>query len=113
MVWERLVEEFEVKSVQNTMLLRTQVNNMRLKEGSSVGKYLHDMKEMYDRLAMLDDKVNEKDQVINLLASLPPSYNALKSELLARGPGITWTDVQQVLTLEEQRQLQLTKKSSL
>ena len=60
MVWERLVEEFEVKSVQNTMLLRTQVNNMRLKEGSSVRKYLRDMKEMYDRLAMLDDKVNEK-----------------------------------------------------
>ena len=51
--------------------------------------------------------------VINLLASLPPSYNAFKSVLLARGPGITWTDVQQVLTLEEQqRQLQLTKKSS-
>ena len=113
MVWERLVEEFEVKSVQNTMLLRTQVNNMRLKEGSSVREHLRDMKEMYDRLAMLDDKVNEKDQVINLLASLPPSYNALKSVLLARGPGITWTDVQQVLTLEEQqRQLQLTKKSS-
>ena len=113
MVWERLVEEFEVKSVQNAMLLHTQVNNMRLKEGSSVREHLRDMKEMYDCLAMLDDKVNEKDQVINLLASLPPSYNALKSVLLARGPGITWTDVQQVVTLEEQqRQLQLTKKSS-
>ena len=49
---------------------------------------------MYDRLTMLYDKVNEKDQVINLLASLPPSYNALKSVLLAQGPGITWTDVQ-------------------
>ena len=98
--------------MQNTMLLHTQVNNMRLKEGSSV-RDLRDMKEMYDRLAMLDNKVNEKDQVINLLASLPPSYNALKSVLLARGPGITWTDVQQVLTLEEQqRQLQLTKTSS-
>ena len=71
------------------------------------------MKEMYDCLAMLDDKVNEKDQVINLLASLPSNYNVLKSVFLARGPGITWTDVQQVLTLEEQqRQLQLTKKSS-
>ena len=31
-VWDRLVEEVKVKSVQNTMLLHTQVNNMRLKE---------------------------------------------------------------------------------
>ena len=34
---------------------------MRLTEGSSVREHLHDMKQMYDRLAMLDDKVNEKD----------------------------------------------------
>jgi len=47
---------------------------------------------------MLDGKVNEKDQVINLLTSLLPSYNALKLVLLARGPVISWTDVQQALT---------------
>ena len=36
-VWNRIAEELEVKSAQNTMLLRTQVNTMRLKEGSSQG----------------------------------------------------------------------------
>ena len=69
------------------------------------------MKELYDRLAMLDDQVAEKDRVINLLASLPASYNALRSVLLARGPDITWMDVQQTLILEEQqRELNSSKK---
>jgi len=52
-VSERLAEEFELKSVQNTMLLCTQVNTMRFKEGSSVKEHLHDIKELYDPLAML------------------------------------------------------------
>ena len=112
-VWDRLVEEYEVKSVQRTMLLRTQVSQMRLKEGGSVKEHLRAMKEVYDRLAMLDDKVSEKDQVISLLASLPPSYSALRSVLLARGPGITWMEVQHTLSMEEQqRELQSTKKTS-
>jgi len=44
-VRERLAEEFEVKSVQNTMLLHTQYN-----EGSSVKEHLRDTKELYDHL---------------------------------------------------------------
>ena len=71
------------------------------------------MKELHDRLAMLGDKVSEKYQVINLLASLPSSYSALRSVLLARGPGITWTEVQQALLMDEQqRELQSTKKAA-
>ena len=61
---------------------------------------------------MLDDEVGEKDQIINLLASLPPRYDAFRSVLLARGPEIKWTDVQQSLIMEEQqRELQNMKKS--
>jgi len=51
----------------------------------------------------VNDEVNEKDIVINLLTSLAPSYNALKSVLLARGPGISWTDAQRALTFKEQQ----------
>ena len=98
-VWDRLVEEFEVKTVQNTLLLQTQVSQMRLKEGGHIKEHLCAMKEVYDRLAMLEDEVAEKDLVINLLASLPPSYDALQSLLLAQGPGIKWMDVQQALIL--------------
>jgi len=55
--------------------------------------HIRDMKEIYNRLAMLDDRVNEEDQVINLLASLPPNYNAVLWVLLAQVPETTWTDV--------------------
>ena len=71
------------------------------------------MNEVYGRLAMVDDEVGEKDQVINLLASLPPSYDAFRSVLLARGSQITWNDVQQSLMKEDQqRELQHTRKES-
>ena len=80
-VWDKLLQEFEVKSVQNTMMLRSQVNRMKLNEGESLKSHIQGMKELYDRLAMLDDEISEKDQVINLLASLPTSYDALWSVL--------------------------------
>ena len=112
-VWNKLSQEFEVKTLQNTMILRTEVNRMRLKDGGSVKKHIHEMKEIYDRLAMLDDEVGEKDQVINLLESLPPSYDAFRCVLLARGSQITWNDVQQSLMIEDQqRELQHTRKES-
>ena len=76
---------------------------MRLKEGGSVKEHVHEMKKIYDRLAMLDDEVGEKDQIVNMLASLPPSYDAFRSVLLARGSQITWNDVQQSLLMEEQQ----------
>ena len=85
-VWDRLVQEFKVKYVQNTKLLRTEVNQRRLREGGSVKEHLHAMKEIYDHLTMLDNKVGKKDQIINLLASLPQSYNAFQSVLLSQGP---------------------------
>ena len=78
-VWDRLVDGFEVKSVQNTMILRTEINQMKLKEGGSVKEHLRNMKELCNRLAMLDDQVSEKDQLINLLASLMSSYSALRT----------------------------------
>ena len=39
-VWKKLSEEFEVKTLQNTMILRTGVNRMRLKEGGSVKEHI-------------------------------------------------------------------------
>jgi len=73
---------------------------MRLKEGDSVNDHhMQDMKEIYDSLAMLDDRVNEKDKVINFLVSLQPSYNAVRSVLLVP---ITWTNVQQAVTLDKE-----------
>ena len=49
-VWNKLSQEFEVKMLQNTMILRTEVNRMRLKEGGSVKEHIHEMKEIYNRL---------------------------------------------------------------
>ena len=43
-VWNKLSKEFEVKTLQNTMILRTEVNCMRLKEGGSVIEHIHEMK---------------------------------------------------------------------
>jgi hypothetical protein len=110
-VWDRLVREYEVKSVQNSLLLRTKVNQMRLKEGGVMKMHLNAMKEVYNQLAMLDDAVAERDQVVSLLASLPSSYNAIRSVLLTKGDEITWVEVEQSLLMEEQqRELQKKKK---
>ena len=106
-VWDRLIQEYEIKTVQNTLMIRAQISNTKLREGDSIKRHLNELQEVYDRLRMLDDPVSEKDQVINLLTSLPNSYASLKSVLLARGADLKWIDVTQALLLEEQqRELQ-------
>ena len=78
---------------------------MEIKEGTSVEKHLKHMKELTDRLAAIGAPIEEEDQVVTLLGSLPKSYAPLVTALEARGDGITLNYVQQALVHEEQKML--------
>ena len=50
-----------------------------MKEGTSIETYLKHMKELTDKLAAIGAPIEEKDQVVTLLGSLPTSYCTLVS----------------------------------
>lgn len=61
------------------------------------------MKELTDKLAAIGPSIDEEDQVVTLLGSLPQSYSTFVMALEARVDGIKLDFVQQALLHEEQK----------
>ena len=74
-----------------------------MKEGISAEKHLKHMKELTDRLAVIGAPIDEEDQVVTLLGSLPKCYSTLVTALEARNDDISLNYVQQALVHEEQK----------
>ena len=107
-VWDRLAQEFKVKYLQNT-LLQTKVNQRRLREGSSVKEHLHAMKEIYDHLTMLDNKVGKRGLNYKSAGKSTTKLQCF-SIRIAITRSITWMDVQQTLIMEVQRELHIPRR---
>ena len=54
---------------------------MILRDGESVQEHIRKLTELFEELAVIDDPMKEEDQVVNLLASLPESFNVLVTAL--------------------------------
>ena len=50
---------------------------MRLKERESVQEHIKTMTELFSELAIVGDAIEEEDQVVYLLATLPDSFSIL------------------------------------
>ena len=99
--WTALRDHFERDTLVNKLMLKKQYFRMEMKEGTSVEAHIKDMKQLTDRLVAIKAPIAEKDQVVNLLRSLPPSYSTLVTALEARDT-ISLRYVQQSLISEEQ-----------
>ena len=56
---------------------------MRLKDGDPAQEHIKTVTELFDALAVAGERVSDKDHVVNLLASMPDSYNVLMTALEA------------------------------
>ena len=65
-----------------------------MKEGTSIESHLKHMKDLTDKLAAIGAPIDEEDQVVTLLGSLPQSYSTLVTALEARSGDITLDYVQ-------------------
>lgn len=54
---------------------------MRFREGESVQEHVKIMTELFSELAIVGDAIEEDDQVVYLLATLPDSFNTLVTAL--------------------------------
>ena len=101
--WEELRNHFERDTLANKLFLKKQYFRLEMKEGTSIEKHLKHMKELTDRLAAIGAPIDEEDQVVTLLGSLPKSYSTLVTALESRGDDISPNYVQQALVHEEQK----------
>ena len=98
--WDALRNHFERETLANKLFLKKYFHT-EMKDGTSMEAHLKHMKEITDKLAAIGSPINEEDQVVTLLGSLPQSYSTIVTALEARADDITLNFVQQALTHEE------------
>ena len=82
-VWKKLADQFQKKTWANKLTLRRKLHNLKLKDGQSVQKHVKALTEIFDELSIIGDPLDEENQVVHLLASLPKSYVQLDSLYLS------------------------------
>ena len=82
-VWKKLGDHFQKKTWANKLELRRKLHSLRLKEGESVQEHIKSLTEVFEALSVVGDPVSEEDRVVQLLASLPDSFNMLVTALEA------------------------------
>ena len=110
-VWKLLADHFERKTWGNCYeLWKRLITTPRMKEvrdGGSVDAHLKSLQETFDSLAVLEDPVSEKKQVMFILASLPESFQTMVTALATSMEDVpSLADVKEKLRSEELRQKQ-------
>ena len=82
-VWKKLGDEFQKKTWMNKLALQRKLYNLKLKNGESMQKHVRMLIGIFDGLSIIGDPLDEENQVIHLLASLPESYDMLVAALEA------------------------------
>ena len=82
-VWKKLADQFEKKTLVTRLDLRRKLHSLRLKDGDSAQEHIKVMTELFDALSVAGETVSEEDRVVYLLASLPESYCVLVTALEA------------------------------
>ena len=78
-VWTKLQNQFQKKTWANKLALRRRLHSLQLKDGAPVQDHIKSMTELFNELAI------EEDRVVYLLASLPNTLMFPRWRLLPNG----------------------------
>ena len=82
-VRELFTGQFQKVTWANKLALRQMLHSLHLKESESIQDYIKPITEIFNKLAVIGDNIEDEDKVVYLLASLPESYNILVTALEA------------------------------
>ena len=109
--WTTLKGHFERDTLANKLFLKKKYFRCEMKEGNSLTEHLKQMKELTDQLAAIGAVIEEEDQIVTLLGSLPPSYATIVTALETKIDNLSLKFVQQALINEEQKRVNATDNS--
>lgn len=103
--WDTLKGHFERDTLANKLFLKKKYFRCEMKEGESITEHLKRMKELTDQLGAIGAVIEEEDQIVTLLGSLPSSYATIVTALETKLDHLTLQFVQQALINEEQKRM--------
>ena len=108
-VWKALERDYQTKTLPNRIYLKQQFASFKMEEGKSIEENMDVFLKMIGDLASLNINVDDEDQAIQLLTSLPPQYEALV-HTLKYGTGKDTLTVREVTTSAYAKEIELKQK---
>lgn len=79
--WSSLCGAFERKGVANRMYLRRKLLTLKMKEGGDLGKHILEFEKIVRKLKSAGAKIEEEDNICQLLISLPHAFEPVSTAL--------------------------------
>ena len=92
------------KSLNNKLYLKQHLFTLRMKEDTPIKDHLDELNKILMDLKNIDVRIDEKDQTLILLCSLPPSFENFVNSILYGRDTLSLEDVKSALHFKELRQ---------
>lgn len=111
-LWQKLETLYLTKTLANRLHLKQRLFMLRMSEGTSIKSHVDVFNSILMDLENLDIKVEDEDQALLLLCSLPPSYKHFRETLIYGRDEITMDDVKSSLFSKDLLDKELTHPST-
>eukprot|EP00253_Pinus_taeda_P003222 PITA_03222 len=102
-LWDKLGTLYQSKSLVNKLFLRKKLYNLRMKDGDLVTEHLNAFNTVVSQLSSVDIKILDEDKCINLLCSLPDSWDSLVIAIGRNANALQFYEIVSALLTEEMR----------
>lgn len=100
-VWSKLEANFMTKTLTNRIYLKSKLYTCKMEEGAPIRKYINKFDRCISDLKDIDVEVDDEDQVLLLLLSLPKSYENLVQTLMLVGDNLTMNETRMSLLADD------------
>ncbi|MFQ6668891.1 hypothetical protein Gotur_034366 [Gossypium turneri] len=92
-LWKRLETLYVTKSLANRLVLKQRLFTFRMNEGELLRDHISQFITLLNDLKNVEVYIDDKDQAMLLLCSLPPSYKSFKETLIYSRDKLLFKDV--------------------
>ncbi|GJZ62217.1 hypothetical protein Tco_0618354 [Tanacetum coccineum] len=100
-IWTKLTSLYMTKSLANRLYLKKKLYTYYMSPGTKLGDYIDEFNKLILDLVNIDIEIEDEDQALMLLTSLPSSYENFMETLLYERESLTMEDVLATLNSRE------------